>query len=353
MTKNDKTTINGDDLRALIPFLACNSDYSFAVINSIYHEYKYDRGHKTSPLYIFTEKEFKNYITTKNRKPSNEKPYLTPIYDISSDQTVWFNLYTDKNFDAYKPNNPSQVREEIKIIFNSLIEFYNRHMIVVKFDTNEIYKDSYKYYNLEERELIFYDYKGLVEKIYVLLEVLVKSVFMTDNKILINLVFYEVLNRKVVLSIIDNEYSDISINQLQNIYEYSRIILDFINTLLADPGYIESGDPDENSVVDQRENINSIIFSDKDIIEVFNEIQDYKMNLLLNSLDEINILQSYKYWNLGDKNKYIASIKDIDSMKDLSNKLNSYSDEKVKAILLNNQYNLQIIRSKKNNVKQA
>lgn len=350
MTNNDKTTINGSDLRAVIPFLACNSDYSFAVINSIYHEYKYDRGHKTSPLYIFTEKEFKNYITTKNRKPSNEKPYLTPIYDINSNQIVWFNLYTDKNFDVYKPNNPSQMREELEVIFNSLIEFYNKHMIVVKFDTNDIYKESYKYYDLEERELIFYDYKNIVEKIYVLLEVFLKNVFMTDNKILINLVFYEVLNRKVSLSIIDNDYSDISINQLQNIYEYSRIILEFINILLADPGYIDSSNHDENSITEQRENINNIIFSDMDIIEVFNEIQDYKMNLLLNNLDEINILQSYKYWNLGDKNKYITSLNDIDSMKDLSNKLNSYSEEKVKAILLNNQYNLQIIRSNKKNV---
>lgn len=350
MLNNDKSTIIGSDLRALIPFLACNSDYSFAVINSIYHECKYDRGHKTSPLYIFTEKEFKNYIATKNGKPSNEKPYLTPIYDISSNQIVWFNLYTDKNFDAYKPNNPSQMREEIDLIFNSLIEFFNRQMIVIKFDDNEIYKESYKHYDLEDRELVFYDYKNLVEKIYVLLEVFLRNVFMTDNKILINLVFYEVLNRKVSLSIIDNNYSDISVNQLQNIYEYSRIILEFINMLLTDPGYIDLANSDENSIYDQRVNINNIIFSDIETLEVFNEIQDYKMNLLLNNLDEINILQSYKYWNLGDKNKYITSLNDIDSMKDLSNKLNSYSEEKVKAILLNNQYNLQIIRSNKKNV---
>lgn len=350
MLNNDKSTIIGSDLRALIPFLACNSDYSFAVINSIYHEYKYDRGHKTSPLYIFTEKEFKNYIATKNGKPSNEKPYLTPIYDISSNQIVWFNLYTDKNFDAYKPNNPSQMREEIDLIFNSLIEFFNRQMIVIKFDDHEIYKESYKHYDLEDRELVFYDYKNLVEKIYVLLEVFLRNVFMTDNKILINLVFYEVLNRKVSLSIIDNNYSDISVNQLQNIYEYSRIILEFINMLLTDPGYIDLANSDENSINDQRVNINNIIFSDMETLEVFNEIQDNKMNLLLNNLDEINILQSYKYWNLGDKNKYITSLNDIDSMKDLSNKLNSYSEEKVKAILLNNQYNLQIIRSNKKNV---
>lgn len=354
--KNKKIDlINGKDLRALLPFLACNIGYSFDIINTIYHEDKYDRGQGTSPLYIFTEKEFKEYLKQRKRKPTDEKPYVTPIYDISSNQIVWFNLYTDKNIDMYNPYNSKKIKDDIAILFNSLVEFYNRSMIIIEFDSNEIYKESYKYYDLEESELIFYDYKTLVEKIYVLLETLIKNVFKTENKILLNLVFYEVLNRKVSLSIVDNNYADISANQLENIYEYSRLILEFLNVLLAgeELNIHEQLVAKDSTYENPAEKINEFIFSDLKTNEVFNEIKDFNINPMLNSMDEINILQSYKMWSLGNKDKYISNLKNLDNMADLSDKLSSFPENKLKTILLNNQISLQIIRSKNKDVKQA
>lgn len=343
--------ISGDDLRYLIPLLGSNNYYPF---DTLYHIFTEDKkryqGSEKRSLTVYNQSEFENKLKDKRFKKNETDHYYINIFDAYKHDDKKISLYTNLNLD-----DTSNVRtiisnnEDAKNLKDILLEILSRNMIMINFEDRVISDDLLDAYSFTSPE-IFINAKNNIDKSYKLLYFFIKNVFGVNDKVLIDLVYYSFVKNLLISSVSNKDYLSIEKNTLQNVFQYSKLISQFIKNIFTSNDYyfIESEDKEEDTyyTMGERDKINEIFFSSSPANVVEEILSKLNINLPPDTEDEINILQTYRYWNQGEKDEYLSGLKCLedDSINKLIGRLNLYSGEKVKKILYNKQKELEMLR---------
>lgn len=341
----EKIKFDNEDLKALVPLLGYNYQHSFSTIYEIYKKdiERYKECDKHS-LSIYTEKEFKEL----GHKANEQSPYIVETYNIYSDKYEELKYYTDLNIKDEKRDVANRLnRITSRNLLDLLKSIFQENLIMVTLTKNKEFDKMLDKYNFNYKNIQIYTSGNATESAYKLLKVFIRNVFSTDDKIFLNLIFFGFLENYNVNLKTNDGYFETSPERLKKTFEYSRVVIEGLKNIYHSKQYkfIDTSIDQETSesISDERNFINELIFSDKKIDDLPKKLNELNIDLFNDLEDELNLLQTYKYWSCGDKEGYLKRLREIQdpSIRKLKNKMEGYNKDKVKKIIIDKQIELE------------
>lgn len=329
-----------------IRFLANNIDHNYGVVKYIYEK----ESKLGKPCYrVYNKVEALETLKEQGKEDLFERDnvYNFKNFNFETNKEEYISYYTNKNLLKYDKEYLSN--EDIEVILDKMIDIYSMYFINIEFSEN-INSFNATDINLEDNDLmIILPESSVEEKIYNLISLFITlAINVNDDfnlKVLSELVIYSLdIDYKS-----DCRYKPLVDNEWICLFELSKLMNNHLQEMMINDIKFKFQSFDELNSMDLNKS-ESVNFDSEDfkknIEDFYNLLNKSGLDPLIDTLDDFNILQSYKLWSLGNKEEYLDKMGTIvknndNSINELISKIKYFNEEKIYAELLRQQQLLQ------------